>query len=494
MTFDAPTPFEEAVRKLRERIVVTSPLRSAEWRSRVAVGLRDRAFFSATVESARILQTMQDYLVDYLEKAIDPSTGGLRAQGRSEFVADMRELCMAEGIGKLDPTTGRIDPEIDETDLTDLRSMARLQLIFDTQMEAAHEYGYWSQGNDPDVLNAYPASRFIRVRPVRVPRPIHAAHEGVVRRKDDLDFWIAMNPDFGVPYGPWGFNSGMGVEDVDRIEAEQLGLVAPGERLTPQDRDFNERLSASVRDLSDESRARLRKIFGDQVTERDGRMEWVGSRSTPQPVQRRTKEEIRAAVLSAATKSAALHAIQLAHTERGQLLLHAPQRGRMVDITQQAQHFLEGMVHRDWLHIDYVTVVGIPPGRRGKYTPWTKTAHCPPHVGTVIHEIAHHIEMQNPECYRACLDFRKRRTPGETPKLLRSLTGNSAYRIHEVAYEDEWQARGGSHYMGRTYEYDGLPTTEILTMGLERLHSDPVGFAREDPDYFDFLISLMHKL
>lgn len=285
MTFDAPQPFEEALRKLSERTIVTSPLRSAQWRDKVAAGLRDRAFFSATVENARVLQTMRDYLGDFLAKAIDPQTGGLKAQGRAEFVADMRELCIREGIGKVDPKTGEIDPEIDESDLTDLRSMARLQLIFDTQTESANEYGYWSQGNDPDVLNAYPAQRFIRVRPVRTPRPLHAANEGAVRRKDDLAFWLSMNPDFGVPWGPWGYGSGMGVEDVDRIEAERLGLVGRRETLTSPERQLNDRLSAGVRDLSPEMVSELRRIFGDQVRVGNGKLEWTGSRSRPAPAR-----------------------------------------------------------------------------------------------------------------------------------------------------------------------------------------------------------------
>jgi hypothetical protein len=273
---DATALFEEAISSLEDRQVVGSVLRSAEWRDKVAVGLRNRAFFSARVENARVLQTMQDYLLDFLNKAVDPETGGLKAQGRAEFVAEMRELCAREGLGTVDPETGEIAAEIDENDLTDLRSMARLQLIFDTQVEQANEYGYWSQGNDPDVLAAFPAQRFLRVRPVRVPRPIHAANEGAVRRKDDLNFWISMNPDFGVPWGPWGFNSGMGVEDVDRIEAEELGLVAQGERLAQPERDLNDRLSASVRDMSPELVAELREGFWKQIELRDGRAWWAG--------------------------------------------------------------------------------------------------------------------------------------------------------------------------------------------------------------------------
>lgn len=280
MTFADPQPFEEALKKLDDRTVVTSRLRSDEWRDKVAADLRDRAFFSSTLENARVAQAMKDYLGDFLAKSVDPATGGLKAQGRAEFVADLREICLREGLGKVDPSTGDIDPEIDERDLTDLRSMSRLQLIFDVQTESAHEYGYWSQGNDPDLLYAFPAQRFIRVRPVKVPRPYHAANEGVVRRKDDLDFWLSMNPDFGVPYGPWGFNSGMGVEDVDRLEAIDLGIISEEEEITAPDRLLNDTLAAGVRDLDPDIKAEIKEIFGPQIRDTGDHLEWTGGHSS----------------------------------------------------------------------------------------------------------------------------------------------------------------------------------------------------------------------
>ncbi len=142
------------------------------------------------------------------------------------------------------------------------------------------EAGEEGVGGLDDGLAAFPAQRFIRVRPVRVPRPYHAANEGAVRRKDDLDFWLSMNPDFGVPYGPWGFNSGMGVEDVDRIEAEQLGLIAPGETIAAPDRQLNDTLSAGIRDLDQDTREELKQIFGPQIREAGDRLEWTGINNT----------------------------------------------------------------------------------------------------------------------------------------------------------------------------------------------------------------------
>lgn len=263
MEFTTPLPFSEALQKLLERGVMPSALSSAEWRE-VEVAIRERAFLSSRVESARLLQAMKDYLGDFMAGA-RMENGGLKAQGRAEFVADMRALAIREGLGRVDEKTGKIDPVIRENDLRDIRSSRRLQLIFDTQTESAHEYGFWKQGQDPDILWVYPAQRFIRIRPVMIPRFYHQAEEGTIRRKDDLEFWLDMNRDFNVPWGPWGFASGMGVEDVDREEAVAAGVLRADEVVRPIEQTFNNGLSAGIRDLDGGLAAALARITGGTV-------------------------------------------------------------------------------------------------------------------------------------------------------------------------------------------------------------------------------------
>ena len=137
------------------------------------------------------------------------------------------------------------------------------------QTQSAHDYTYWKQGMNPDVLDAFPAQRFIRERDVKTPRPVHQQNEGVVQLKSDLPFWLAMNDPafggFGVPYGPWGFNSGMGVEDEDRETAEGLGLLQPGQKVQPVEQAFNDHLQASTRGLDADMVAKLKSSFGKQV-------------------------------------------------------------------------------------------------------------------------------------------------------------------------------------------------------------------------------------
>lgn len=271
-----PNKFSDAARKAGTRTVIGSQLNSSEW-SEVAVDLRDRAFFSATIESVRWLQGAKDFVGDFLTGARDPETGALKSGGRSQFVKEMREFAIANNLGPVDPK--------DAGGLKDIRSEARLGLIFNTQTQAANDYGYWKQGMDPDLINEFPAQRFIREADSLKPRAIHAQNEGVVRLKTNLDFWLAMNDPsiggFGVPYGPWGFNSGMGVEDVDRNEAEALGLIAPKQKLKPIEQDFNDHLKASTRNLDPDLIEKLIGQFSDQIEVEENVVKWRKKKKQP---------------------------------------------------------------------------------------------------------------------------------------------------------------------------------------------------------------------
>ncbi len=70
-----------------------------------------------------------------------------------------------------------------------------------------------------------------------------------MRLKTDTAYWADyQNAEeiggFGVPWPPFGFNSGMSMEDVSREEAAKLGLPVAG--VSPRENTFNEQLKASV--------------------------------------------------------------------------------------------------------------------------------------------------------------------------------------------------------------------------------------------------------
>ena len=163
MEFIAPLPFAEAIRKLSDQSVVGSTWSASEWND-LPVELRENAFFSSRIESAQFLQRAQDAIGDFLAGNQTMAANGelmLATGSRAAFVEQMRKFLATEGVTR---TTG---------DIHDITSEKRLGLIFDIKTRQAQDFGYWLQGMNPDLLNAYPAMRFIRVQEVKEPRALH---------------------------------------------------------------------------------------------------------------------------------------------------------------------------------------------------------------------------------------------------------------------------------------------------------------------------------
>lgn len=254
MNFVKPMPFDEAVKKLGRRSLIGAKLKSSEW-SDVPVALRERAFFSSQVESLRFLQRARDGLADFLQSNRETLPDGqsvLKTGSRAAFVDQLKTFLQSEGIERTDGS------------LTDLAGEKRLGLIFDINTRQANEFGYYKQGMDADVLDAYPAARFIRVAEVKDPRDSHAQYEGQVFLKTD-PIWSIINEDFGVPFAPFGFGCQHEQEDVSREEAEALGLLQPGQTVAAAEKGFNENLRASTRGLEPDLLAKLLSDFGGQI-------------------------------------------------------------------------------------------------------------------------------------------------------------------------------------------------------------------------------------
>ena len=103
----------------------------------------------------------------------------------------------------------------------------------------------------------------------------------------------------------------------------------------------------------------------------------------------------------------------------------------------------------------------------------------------VVHEFGHWFEENVSAVNRDARKFLKRRTKGERAKKLSDLTGNSAYAKWEKAKPDKFIRP----YVGTIYE----DATEIVSMGIEMLYTDPVKFAEADPDMFDTIIGFLRN-
>ena len=101
----------------------------------------------------------------------------------------------------------------------------------------------------------------------------------MVRRKDDTKFWLEMNKKeiggLGVPHGPWGFNSQMDVQEVDREEAVALGLIKPKERIRDPKSEFNKALSVDGSRMDKGIFGKLRKALGIKTKQKGWELKWA---------------------------------------------------------------------------------------------------------------------------------------------------------------------------------------------------------------------------
>jgi hypothetical protein len=232
MIFTAPRPFEEALRSRRVRSLLPTTGNTADL-AQLAPAIRERAMFSATVMSAELLQKLDDGIGSLLDGATDTATVRL---GVKDLLSQLR-----------------YQPELDQRGgLQDLSSTRRINLQLETGVEMARGYGQWEQGQQADVLDEFPAQELFRAESRNEPRDWAQrwAEAGgsffggrMIALKDD-PIWENISR-FRQPYPPFDFGSGMDVRDIDRDEAEQLGLIKPGQELTSQDRGFNDDLQAS---------------------------------------------------------------------------------------------------------------------------------------------------------------------------------------------------------------------------------------------------------
>lgn len=310
------SPIAAATERLSSKTPVGSALRTAEW-SQFQLALRDRAFFTAGVEDVRTVALLQDGI----RQALDHSGG--QYMSKPQFVATLRT--------KLGAAPG------DSGELTDLTSRRRLELIYDFNVQDAREYARFVTGNDPAALDAYPAQELIREQYRIEPRDwaeIWASKGGtfygtrMIARKDD-PIWTAISR-FGRPWPPFDFGSGMGLENIDRDEAESLGLLTPDDQVSPPLVEFNKNLQATLPKATPALMESFKALFGDQVdVGRDGKVTWQGQR-----VLRTYEEALRNpnAKWDLALGSATATAVALApELEGAQLLLKASELKHIYD-------------------------------------------------------------------------------------------------------------------------------------------------------------------
>lgn len=246
----------------RKLTLYPSSRTSAEW-AEVEPAVRNSAFFSATVEDERLLSSLQ--------KLVD--AGVEEGWSSAQFVDEA--LRMLDNI-RLDSDARHA--ETFEDSFQTLYDVNRLKLIFRTQLELAHGYNQFCADFSPMSLQIYPGWKFVRQPGAieKYKRGDHVTTENFIRLKTDLPFWLRRNRaeigGFGNPYTPWGFNSFMRTQPVEREECEKLGLLKPGQRLEipPEYAQWGignavrAMGKAGVADLTDEQQERITKRCEDE--------------------------------------------------------------------------------------------------------------------------------------------------------------------------------------------------------------------------------------
>ena len=254
-----------AAEKILRKALVGSNFDSRQWNT-VQAALRDRAFFSSQVESAKILHAARKMVADR-------AGGHLSA---SEIRRDLRKVISS---------TGYRPPEGKEGTLQDLYSKRRLDTIIKTNVEQARGYVRHLDGMKPGAFAAFPGQELIRVRERKAKRDWSARwkkaggqfYNGRMIALRDDPIWERISV-FGNPFPPFDWGSGMGVRAVSRRDSIALGVItdeAVREKVqslkAEKSVSMNENLAVSV---TPEEESELRQAFGDQIAIENGEARW----------------------------------------------------------------------------------------------------------------------------------------------------------------------------------------------------------------------------
>jgi hypothetical protein len=275
MVFEKPILFEDAVRSAKVKALLPTTLSSAEL-APIRLDIAKTALASARVYEARFLSDLAS-VVESMLSPLEREDGNIQgmnlAEARTNLKAKLKEY-------------GYEPPEGERDRITDLSSDQRLNLMVETQVDLNRGYGQWRQGQDEDILDVWPAQELYRAEPREEPRDWDQIWDEAASRVDpaahrvfketnrkvalkDSPIWLTIS-DFGVPYPPFKFNSGMKVEDVERDAAISLGLMSPNRRVRPEEADHYRDFSISAPEVTPEMQEQILDTLGPEFAFKEG--------------------------------------------------------------------------------------------------------------------------------------------------------------------------------------------------------------------------------
>ena len=225
--------------------LLPTELGSADIRERIARDILRRSVFSARMLSARYLARVRDVCASVVGGDIN------RADARAQLMTQLAEMGHSP---------------LDDGGLRNPASIARLNLIIDTQSQMAASVATL-EAQTGAVVEMWPAWRLTRLEGRGMPRQDWperwtAAGEAVGWQGAAKGAWVALKSSpiwqalgdgaggfrdtFGNPFPPFAYGSGLGWEDVDAEECAELGRSTDG---AESPRDVS--LSPGEREIAD---------------------------------------------------------------------------------------------------------------------------------------------------------------------------------------------------------------------------------------------------
>ena len=263
MLLDEPTNLSEAMKIIFAKGLLPTDLDSAGIRA-LDAALRAQSFFSARTLDSYLLQTYQDRIAGILNPV--PAAG----QSTTDFSPAYVRQAIKELLAEMNYAPA---PE-DAGTLKDLSSDARINLVIKTNTELAQGQGLWIANQNPVILDGWPAQELFRAESREQPRRwlerwrLAGAQTGdpigtgwtitpdermIALKNHDIWSWIGSSDLFDdaldVIWPPFAFNSGMWVRDVDRAEAEAIGLMDKGDA-APKPMNIADALTAFMDKIS----------------------------------------------------------------------------------------------------------------------------------------------------------------------------------------------------------------------------------------------------
>jgi hypothetical protein len=108
----------------------------------------------------------------------------------------------------------------------------------------------------------------------------------------------------------------------------------------------------------------------------------------------------------------------------------------------------------------------------------------------IAHELGHALEWQIEGIHDRVIEFARHRFGSEAAVSLRKLFPGHGFTVAEMGRKDHFDrlfSGSSAYYVGKTYAQN----SEVISMGIQKLFSDPAGFATKDREFFKFILGIL---